>query len=257
MSDDPCHPHLEVVGFTWPLTRFAESLRRGRRTKVIAIGSSSTAGEPTAPDWQVKIVPYPARLELALRTRYPGRLIDVLNRGVGGQEAPEELSRFESDVFGEEPALTIWQVGTNAVFHSDAYNPDVVAAAITTGLDWLKRRSMDVIVMDLQYTPILVQDDKGNPDPQKEKATEHMVSLIGAAVSDAGVNLFPRYALMKQWCKTDGKTIEDLADPADSSRLHMSEFATRCVTTALDQAIGAVVGQVPGGAPPPSQSPII
>jgi hypothetical protein len=28
-------------------------------------------------------------------------MIDVLNRGIGGQEAPEELSRFEPDVIAE------------------------------------------------------------------------------------------------------------------------------------------------------------
>jgi acyl-CoA thioesterase-1 len=249
MSDGFCNPHLDLVSFKFPLTYFAQSLRRGRRAKVVAIGSSSTAGEPS-PSGDVKIVPYPHRLELALRTRYPGRMIDVLNRGLGGQEAPEELSRFESDVIAEDPALTIWQVGTNAIFHSTSYNPDAVAAAITTGLDWLKHLPMDVIVMDLQYTPILVQHEKGNPDPNKEKATEHMVSLIGAAACEAGVNLFPRYALMQQWCKSDGKTLADLVDPTDSSRLHMSEFATQCVTVALDKAIGTVVGPVPGGASP-------
>lgn len=250
MSDDSCNPHLELVSFKFPLEHFAESLRQGRRTKIVAIGSSSTAGEPTAPDWQVKIVPYPARLELKLRKRYPGRMIDVMNRGVSGQEAPEELSRFESDLIGEEPALTIWQVGTNAIFHQDSYNPDDVAAAITTGLDWLNHLSRDVIVMDLQYTPIMVQDKNGNPDPDKEKATEHMVSLIEATARAAGANLFPRYALMKQWCKTDGKTLADLVDPADSSNLHMSEFATHCVTVALDKAIGVAVGPVPGGTSP-------
>ena len=44
------------------------------------------------------------------------RRIDVLNRGIGGQEAIEELLRFDPDVFAEEPSLVIWQVGTNAVF---------------------------------------------------------------------------------------------------------------------------------------------
>jgi hypothetical protein len=28
------------------------------------------------------------------RNRYPGRMIDVLNRDIGGQEAPEELTRI-------------------------------------------------------------------------------------------------------------------------------------------------------------------
>src|SRR3569833_2990835 len=119
MADTPqvCDPHLILFPFTYPLRHFSESVARGRRTRVVALGSSSTAGEPSAPDWQVKIVPYPARLELALRRRHFGSMIDVLNRGLSGQDAPEELSRIESDVIAEAPALVIWQVGSNAVFH--------------------------------------------------------------------------------------------------------------------------------------------
>src|SRR5690348_505061 len=105
MAPQACDPHLDLFPFTHPLRYLTESVSRKRRTKIVAIGSSSTAGEPTAPDWQVKIVPYPARLELALRRKYYGAMIDVLNRGLGGQEAPEELSRFESDVIAEAPAL--------------------------------------------------------------------------------------------------------------------------------------------------------
>lgn len=45
-----------------------------------------------------------------------GRMIDVINRGIGGQEAPEELARFESDAIGKAPSLLIWQVGANAVY---------------------------------------------------------------------------------------------------------------------------------------------
>ena len=45
------------------------------------------------------------------------------------------MSRFESDVIDEAPALVIWQVGTNAVFHRRFNSPDEVAAAIAAGLD--------------------------------------------------------------------------------------------------------------------------
>ena len=54
---------------------------------------------------------------------------------ISGQEAPEELSRFQPDVFDEAPVLVVWQVGTNAVYHD--YNPAEVAAAIEVGLQWL------------------------------------------------------------------------------------------------------------------------
>jgi acyl-CoA thioesterase I len=86
----PCDPHSDLVKFSYPLPHLADSLKRRRRIKVVAIGSSSTAGEDN-------LIPFPPRLELALRKRFPDRMIDVLNRGIVGQEAPEELSRFEPD----------------------------------------------------------------------------------------------------------------------------------------------------------------
>ena len=101
MSDAPCDPHLDLVKFNFSLPHFAESLKRQRKTKVVAIGSSSISGEDN-------VIPFPPRLELALRKRFPDRMIDVLNRGIGGQEAPEELSRFEPDVIAEAPTLAIW-----------------------------------------------------------------------------------------------------------------------------------------------------
>src|SRR5436309_10468553 len=116
MSDAPCDPHLDLVKLNFSLPHFAESLKRQRKTKVVAIGSSSISGEDN-------VIPFPPRLELALRKRFPDRMIDVLNRGIGGQEAPEELSRFEPDVIAEAPTLAIWQVGTNAIYHRDLYDP--------------------------------------------------------------------------------------------------------------------------------------
>jgi acyl-CoA thioesterase I len=137
----PCDLHLDLVKFRLP--HFTESLRRQRKIKVVAIGSSSTAGEDD-------VIPFPPRLELSLRKRFPDRMIDVLNRGIGGQEAPEELSRFEPDVIAEAPTLVIWQVGTNAIYHRTLYDPHRVAGTIATGLSWLKGLAIDVILMDPQ-----------------------------------------------------------------------------------------------------------
>jgi hypothetical protein len=49
-----------------------------------------------------------------LRVRYPGRHVDALKRGVGGEEAPDELRRLRRDVIDVRPAVVIWQVGTKA-----------------------------------------------------------------------------------------------------------------------------------------------
>src|SRR4051812_39204563 len=65
--------------------------------RIVAMGSSSTAGLRD-------VVPYPHRLEMYLRAKYnrdtfPELRIDVLNRGRGGEEAPEEFNRFGKDIF--------------------------------------------------------------------------------------------------------------------------------------------------------------
>ena len=225
MTNTPvCDPHPNLVKLAQPLTHLAESLKQQPKTKIVAIGSSSTAGEGD-------VIPYPHRLELALRKRFPDRMIDVVNRGIGGQEAPEELARFESDVFAEAPALMIWQVGTNAIYHRDLYDPHRVAATIATGLGWLKAKLTDVILMDLQYAPQLLKD--------KESDTRLMVSLIAQAADKARVNVFRRFALMEEWVKQD----IDIGLLIAGDGLHQTEFATACVTAALDAAMGAAIGR--------------
>ena len=231
-APQPCDLHLDLVKFKYALPHLAESLKRQRKIKVVAIGSSSTAGEPS-PNGEVKIVPFPHRLELALRKGAYGRMIDVLNRGICGQEAPEELSRFESDVITEVPALVIWQVGTNAVYRAVDYNPLEISAALEAGLDWLATLPMDVVLMDLQYTTII--------DEKLLDLANKMVARIAAAADKAQVNVFRRFDLMVQWVK-DGVTVADMTDPQDTSELHMSEWATDCVTRSL---AGAIAGALP------------
>jgi lysophospholipase L1-like esterase len=219
----PCDTPPDLVDFKYPLAHLASSLKHQRKTRIVAIGSSSTAGEGN-------IVPYPCRLELALRKRFPDGMVDVVNRGISGQEAPSELSRFESDVLAEAPALVIWQVGTNAVYRKEEFNLEDVAASIATGLGRLAGLAMDVVLMDLQYTTAVVK-------PEKIAFAEQMVSLIATAAENANVNVFRRFALMRRWCVDGGIPMAELIDPTDQSQLHMSDWATNCVTQALYSAI--------------------
>jgi hypothetical protein len=227
MSDapPPCDIHVELIRLKQPIPHLVQALRNQRKIKIVAIGSSSTAGEGD-------IVPYPYRLEVALRNRFPDRMIDVLNRGIGGQEAPSELSRFESDVFAEAPTMVIWQVGTNAIFHRDEYDPRGVAESIATGLGWLSGFAMDVILMDLQYAPVLLT-------PQKIEDTKLIVSLISAVADTAKVNLFPRFALMQHWHEDDKISFDTIINAADG--LHQTDWSTDCVTKALFRAIEQAV----------------
>ena len=103
------------IPFEHGLPHFAHSLIRGK-PKIVAIGSSTTAGEGN-------IKPYPDRLLSLLQVPYPNARITMINEGIGGQEAPIELERFDTDVIAEKPDLVIWQVGTNAVWQSQTRIP--------------------------------------------------------------------------------------------------------------------------------------
>jgi lysophospholipase L1-like esterase len=225
-APQPCDIPSDLVRFKCPLPHLAQGIKGQGKIKIVAIGSSSTAGEGGIP-------PYPCRLEVALRDRYREHFrnltIDVLNRGKSGEEAPEERDRFDRDVLDEAPVLVIWQVGANAVFHG-APLPEVAAAAIGDGLARLRAQPMDVVLMDLQYAPAMLQ-------PNTTALAETMVSLIAAEAEKAGVNVFRRFALMKRWRREKGILFNRLIDPSDDSQLHQSEWSSRCVAQALAGAI--------------------
>src|SRR5436189_6111994 len=98
----------EFLTLKYPLPNFSAALRGKDPVKIVAIGSSSTAGRED-------VVPYPSRLEMYLRRKYANPRIDVINRGKGGEEASGVLMRVDTDVYGAATALVVWQRGTCAV----------------------------------------------------------------------------------------------------------------------------------------------
>ena len=211
----------EFITFKYPLLHFAAALLGKDPPRIVAMGSSSTAGRED-------VVPYPSRLEMYLRRKYNNPRIDVINRGRGGEEADDELLRFDADIFAEKPSLVIWQVGTNAVFQNR--DIDKVAAKIAEGLARLREHPLDVVMMDPQYVTAMLVDDKAD-------ASDRMVSLIAGAADKAGVSVFRRWALMRHWHVQNNISFERMLDPTDPDKLHQSDWSTQRVSVALCEAI--------------------
>jgi lysophospholipase L1-like esterase len=228
MDSDPSKIPVVPIPFGHGLTHFAQSLIRGR-PKIVAIGSSTTAGEGN-------IKAYPERLLSLLQVEYPNAKITMVNQGIGGQEAPSELLRFDTDVIAEKPDLVIWQVGTNAVWQSPDKNPpppsfDETTRAIRDGLVKLRNETKaDVILMDLQYVPAVLTPAK------KDKALA-MVEAISQLARDAGVNVFRRFAFMEGLYQVERVSFDRMVDPNDDDRLHDSDWATGRVAAAVKLAI--------------------
>ena len=220
----------EIVELKRPLENFRAALGRRGPVRVVAMGSSSTAGLRD-------VVPYPARLELYLRKHYkdddphPNIRIDVLNRGKGGEEATLEVARFKDDIFADSPSLVLWQVGTNAVFRQNEFDFNEVVAKIGEGLRQLgDHPTMDVILIDPQYVTAMLYDDNA-------ELADKMVSAIRTAAEGAGVNLFQRWALMRHWHVYNNASFEQLLDPEDDLKLHQSNWSTMQVSLALTNSI--------------------
>ena len=123
-------------------------------------------------------------------------------------------------MIAEAPALVIWQVGTNAVFHKEIYSLDEVAAAIAAGLDWL------AATPDRCRADGPAIHDGARVTDKIGFAERHGVADIAAA-EKASVNVFRRFALMRRWrCRTTSR-FEQLIDPDDNGQLHHERLGTR------------------------------
>ncbi|MCP3469570.1 SGNH/GDSL hydrolase family protein [Bradyrhizobium sp. CCGUVB1N3] len=219
-----------IVDLKFPLDNFRTALAGKGPVRIVAMGSSSTAGLGN-------VVAYPARLELYLRKHFKDddpRLnirIDVLNRGKGGEDAPQEVGRFTDDIFADNPSLVLWQVGTNAVFRKEQFDFDEVVRKIVEGLKLLRDHpTMDVVLIDPQYVTAMLFDEKA-------ELSEKMASAIRIAAQDAKVNLFQRWALMRHWNVHNNASFEQLLAPDDELQLHQSDWSTMQVARALRSAI--------------------
>lgn len=150
-----------------------------------------------------------------------------MNKGIDGQEAADEVKRFGPDVVAEQPALVIWQVGTNAAWKG--YDLDAVADTIRSGLIELRTLDADVVLMDLQYTTAMI-------DPATVANSHDMNAGIARIARELDVNVFRRFALMRFWSVVWKVPVADLTEPG-GDHLHQSDLSYRGLALALDRVI--------------------
>ena len=203
-----------------PLAHFAARIDKGGPLTIVAVGSSSTAGTgASSPDFN-----YPSRLEVELRAMFPTLEIHVVNRGKGGEDAPEELARLAGDVVALHPDLAIWQVGTNAVIRRDDLSAD--GEWMREGVDLLKRNGIDVVLMDLQYAPRVLD----------RTAYPAMEALVADTADRAQVGLFRRFALMRHW---QASHAADAPAMVGADGLHLTDAGYGCLAADLAAALAA------------------
>lgn len=209
-------PALAALGV--PLVRTAARLSAGKPLRIIAMGSSSTAGFGASS----AEMSYPDRLQEELGRRFPGIPIAVVNRGIGGQDVGEEVARLGRDVIAARPDLVIWQVGTNAVLRRDDFSAD--ERLIRRGVAMMKENGSDVVLMDLQYAPFLMA----------RPSYRAMERLIAATARRMRVGLFRRFAVMALWARTGQLAPAPMIAP---DGLHMTDASYGCLAADLAETI--------------------
>jgi acyl-CoA thioesterase-1 len=209
-----------------PLPHIAHRVAARLPIKIVAVGSSSTAGAGASSS----AASYPSRLEVELKARFPLLPITVLNRGVNGEEAWQMLARFDQAVIAERPDLVIWQVGTNALLLDEDLAR--VAEIVHQGLDRLKAQDTDVIVIDPQVAPKVIANPR----------TEPLVELLAASAKKENVAYFHRFALMRQWSEIAHLPFEQFLSP---DGIHMNDWSYACMAKLLAAAIADAATRVP------------
>jgi len=192
---DDCTTPPEMTQTDAKLPHLAERLKAHQPATIVAIGGASTIGQAAgSPD-----LSYPHRLEQDLAQDFPDSPITVINKGVPRQTAKQMYERFATDVFAEDPVMVVWEVGINdAVRGTDL---DDFAATLQSGVEELKNRAIDTILVDMQFS--------------RSSATvinfDGYLNALHRVGDLAEVYVFPRFAMMRYWSEQKVFNFDDVA----------------------------------------------
>jgi lysophospholipase L1-like esterase len=230
----PCLPPKGGAKSMGSLPHVASKLAAGEPVVIVAFGSSSTVGYGTSsPEFT-----YPNRLAAQLHRQYPSADITVVNRGQGGEDAPEMMKRLQTAVLDMKPDLVIWQVGTNAVLRN--LDPTETAKLVEEGIARIQAAGADLVLVDPQYSPRI---------NERAESASRMVKLLGKVAEIRHVGFFPRFEVMREWHEKQDIPIDNFVI-ADG--LHMTDWGYACFAQLLGDDIIKSVGQIKLGVNVPS-----
>jgi len=207
---------LSRVGVTLP--HLSERLREGNPVKIVALGGASTTGAAVGS----LDLAYPHRLQEILDRWYPKAPITVVNKGVPRQTAQQVLERFPSDVIAEDPVLVIWETGTTDAVRG--VEIDDFAAALQGGIDELKTRSIDIILIDMQFS----RSTATIIDFERYLHTVHQIGEVNE------LYVLPRFEMMRYWSE---QNVFNFDGVAKNERSSLAASVYECIGRRLAEAI--------------------
>ncbi|MCW6510291.1 SGNH/GDSL hydrolase family protein [Lichenifustis flavocetrariae] len=194
--------------------------------QIVAFGSSTTRGYGASSEAST----YPAQLQMLFAKSEPaGPLVDVVNRGINGEDVDAMLRRLNGDVLSRRPNLIIWQLGSNDALHGHALEtfPD----KLRQGLRAMRAAGSAVILIGPQW----------NPDPTAMTKLTVYADTIRAVARDENVAFIDRLTLMPRWVRDKLIRPEDLIG---QDGVHMTDSGYRLLAEAAYETILATTPQL-------------
>jgi acyl-CoA thioesterase-1 len=198
-----------ALGFTAPTdgaTKLVAKAADARPSlRIIAFGSSSTQGVGASSPAGA----YPAQLQSILAHAMPkGRVVEVLNRGIGGEDVDDMMLRLQADVIAPKPDVVIWQTGSNDPLRHvpiERFETETLA-----GVKAMQEAGAEVILMEPQWCPML----------EKSGNAELFRSAIRRVAQQLKVSVINRADLMHKWVAEGRMTKTQMLAP---DGLHMTD----------------------------------
>jgi acyl-CoA thioesterase-1 len=215
-----CAVPAELLRLSHPLPQVSAKLQHGEPVRIVAIGSSSTAGTGASS----ATATYPSQLQAALKAMFPHASITVINRGVPGDTSSGMVGRFKHDVIAAKPDLVIWQTGTNSALGGG--DVERYVADLQRGIRLARAHGIEVLLMSPQFAP------------RFESVANRMmfIDYLYAVAERERVPVFHRYEVMKHWISSGQFTNRTMINP---DGLHLTDLSYRCLGALVARMVGA------------------
>jgi lysophospholipase L1-like esterase len=202
----------ELQNLRFALPRLAALLRQKEPVRILAIGSSSTAGVGASAPARA----YPPRLRDALARLLPGADVTVRNDGIGGEVASTTLVRMRKSVEDWKPDLVIWQLGTNDAVQG--ITAEAFAQTLREGAEFVLGRGLDLLLIDPQFYP----------NVSNEELYRSFVQVIEQVAASMKLPLMRRYAIMRYW-----DALPQQVPMLSADGFHMNDLGYLCMAETL------------------------
>ncbi len=214
----PCTAPKEMVQFTAPLTNLVKAFHSTKLIRIVALGSSSTAGSGASSP----AASYPAQLDDELERRFDGWDFKVMNLGVGGQIASDMLERMDKQVLPREPHLVLWQTGVNDAIRD--IGVESYRKTLKAGVEKLRAHGIDVILIQMQFYP----------KSERVHGYTDYLQVMHEVAAEEEIPVFRRFTIMKHFIKSGQFTAAQLLSP---DQFHMNDLSYGCLAGLLADAI--------------------